>query len=104
MVILMVATRSVLVEGLVEGLYLVSNADSSSVLLVDTTHGHHFPFIRSGTFLDHPDAMMYHPLTGRLLVSSGSNLSHSAILQFDALTGAYLGRFDDGTPYYFCSL
>ena len=77
--------------------YLIGNAGTSDVILYDTETSSQSVFIRASTYLDHPDAMVYHPYTKELLVTSGGNSSSSAILRFNQFTGAFLGRFDDGT-------
>lgn len=92
--------------------FLLSSAVSNSIVLLDSVTGLERPFIKATGLLDHPDSMVFHPSTGRLLVSTGKTKATSKVLQFDARTGEYLGRFDDGTlsfpmyitPFYHISL
>lgn len=90
--------------------YLIGNAGTSDVVLYDSETSSQTVFIRAAPYLDHPDAMVYHPYTRELLVTTGGNSSSSAILRFNQFNGAFLGRFDDGTlpdaaysPFYFLS-
>lgn len=75
--------------------FLVASADSNSIDMLDLEHGKLYPFIRDSELLHHPDAMAYHPRSGNLLVSSGTDITNSAVFEFDPRTGAFLKRFDE---------
>ena len=78
--------------------FLIANHNSDNIMLMNGDTGNIKEFIRSGLGgLISPDTIIYHPFTGTILISSGTNTSNSAILMYDPQSGRFLGRFDDGT-------
>jgi hypothetical protein len=83
-------------------LLLVANTAANNIVAYAQVSGQYLgEFISAGTGgLDHPDTMVIGP-DGRLYISSGTIQSgtpqgNSAILRFDAETGAFLGVFASG--------
>jgi DNA-binding beta-propeller fold protein YncE len=76
---------------------LVANSRGNNILRYDQHAGHFLgelvPAGAGGLF--HPDTMIIGP-DGRLFVSSGETLADSAILRFDACSGAFAGVFASG--------
>ncbi|MCU0758088.1 MAG: PEP-CTERM sorting domain-containing protein [Steroidobacteraceae bacterium] len=74
---------------------LVANSRSGSIVRFDPVLGSTTTFIAAGLGgLAAPETMAYGP-DGHLYVGSGSG-ANGAILRYDGVTGAFLGRFDQG--------
>lgn len=77
--------------------FAVGNSLGNDIDVINTKSNRVTNLVKSTAGLISPDNMLRIPGKDRFIVSSGEELSNSALMIVDSNTGRVIGRFDDGT-------